>query len=49
MRTEMPDFSMKTVAKTLGLKINEDFLLPDALYSCEILRKIYKIVTNPLL
>ena len=49
MRTEMPDFSMKTVAKTLGLKINEDFLLPNALYSCEILRKIYKIVTNPLL
>ena len=44
-RPSMPDFQLHTVAKTLGIEI-DDTRLHDAQYDSEITRQIYRIVTG---
>ena len=45
LRSKMENFKLRTVAKTLGIEIDES-KFHDAIYDIEIIRKIYKIVNN---
>jgi DNA polymerase-3 subunit epsilon len=45
VRHTMKDFKLKTVAETLGIKIDES-KLHDAMYDIELTWRIYKICTK---
>lgn len=47
-RAEMENFKLATVAKFMGIEVNET-LLHDAIYDILLTRTIYHIVNNPLL
>lgn len=47
VRKRMPDFKLKTVARQLGIEV-DDTKLHDALYDIEITREVYKICTEEL-
>ena len=43
-RPHLPNFQLKTVAKHLGIMVNEE-LLTDTLYKADLIRTIYRTVT----